>query len=434
MVLSGALLAISLVTVSQSTPDRSGITWINDDWAKAKAKAAEAGQLVAVDVWATWCHTCLSMKSFVFTDEKLAKAAAQHTWLAIDFDRPENAAFVSKFAVGGLPTFLVVDPKTDTLVGRWVGSGTAEQMARFYEGADKASKDPLVLGHRALAREDYKGARKIFEAALAKASGDKTARTLLLGGYIEALWKLDPKTCAKVGLGHIQETDNTAPGIDFVAMVAMCAEELPEADKRKAFEAIRDRLAPLAGDASLPLSADDHSGLYGVLADTHRALGEEDAAAKMVAARVKHLEAAAQAAKTPAERATYDAHRLEVYLQLERFQDAEKMLLLSEAAQPEDFNHPWRLAVLYKKQGKVIEGLAAIDRALAKGYGGRRLRLYSTKVDLLIAKKSFDWARRTIAEAKAEVNAMPKGQVRPSWVKELESKLADIEKLEKAPS
>src|SRR5262245_2207872 len=94
--------------------DVSGIVWINDDWAKAKAQAIEAGQLIAVDVWATWCHTCLSMKHFVLTEKPLADVSKQHTFLMLDFDRPENAAFFAKIAVPALPTFMVIDPKSQT--------------------------------------------------------------------------------------------------------------------------------------------------------------------------------------------------------------------------------------------------------------------------------------------------------------------------------
>jgi hypothetical protein len=168
------------------------------------------------------------------------------------------------------------------------------------------------------------------------------------------------------------------------------------------------------------------------LIEAYSALGEKENADKAAATRLSMLEAAADKAASPAERATYDSHRLEEYLRAQRFDDAEKMLIASENAMPNDFNPPYRLAVLYKKAGKVDEGLAAVDRALAKGYGARRLRLYSAKVDLLIMKKNWDWARKTIGEAKAEIAKMNKKLVRPSWKKELDAKLLDIQKGEKA--
>lgn len=429
-----ALLAPAAAPAPSAEP--AGVKWVHDDWAKAKAEAKESHQLVAVDVWATWCHTCLSMKNFVLTDPKIVKLASEkHVWLALDYDRPENGAFFAKIPVAAFPTFLVVDPKTDTVVARWVGSGTADQMAAFYGAADTASKDPLVLGHRALAKDRWPEARAIFEKALAKPGLEKSERTKLLGGWIEALWKIDPKLCAKSGLEHLAETDDTAPGVDYVSMVAMCAEELDPAAKTAALSAVRDRLAAIADRPSADLAIDDRSGLYSTLTDAYDALGDAASAEKTVAARAKLLEDAAAAAKTPAERATFDAHRLECYLRQKRWAEAEKMLTASENAQPKDFNHPWRLAKLYLEQGgKTNEGLAAIDRALTNGYGARRLRLWSTKIDLLVQKKSYDWAKESVAQAKQELAKLPASQVRPAWVKELDKKLEDIAKREKERS
>jgi thiol-disulfide isomerase/thioredoxin len=425
---------IFALAIAASPADASGIAWVQDDWSRAKAQAIEAGQLVAVDVWATWCHTCLSMKHYVFTDAAMAPVAKKHTWLMLDFDRPDNSTFFAKFPVSAFPTFLVVDPKSEAVVARWVGSGTAAQMAAFYESADVKSKDPLLLGNRALVKEDFKGARKIFEGALKKKDLDSATRTRLLNGWAEAAWKADPKLCAREGAKKIGEVDETAPGIDFIAVVAMCAEQLPEAEKKTVLTAVRDRLLAVSAGPMSALAIDDRSGLYSVLIDAHTGLNAPEEATKLAAVRLAMLEAAATAAETAEKRATFDSHRLEEYLRASRFDDAEKMLLDSEIAQPNDFNHPYRLAVLYKKSGKTNEGLAAIDRALAKGYGGRRIRLYSAKVDLLIQKKNWEWARKTVADAKAEIAKMNPKVVRPSWIKELDGKLAEVAKLEKSAS
>lgn len=421
------------LTLSFTAADASGITWLHDDWTKAKKQAIESGQLVAIDVWATWCHTCLSMKHFVLTEKPMSAVAKQHTYLMLDFDRPENAIFFEKIPVPVLPTFMVVDPKSETVVARWVGSGTAEQMAAFFKNADAKSTDPLVLGNRALVKEDFAGARKIFEDALAKKDLPKEQRSRLLNGWGEALWKLDTKICASEGVKHIGDADDTAPGLDFVSTVAGCAGELEDAAlKKQVMTAVRDRLLPVTKGPMTGLEIDDRSGLWSTLIDADEVLGDKDALDKAAAARLAMLEDAASKAKTQEDRATFDAHRFEEYLRANRFDDAEKMLLATEKAMPKDFNAPYRLAVLYKKAGKTDQGLAAVDRALKVGYGARKLRMYSAKVDLFIQKKSWDAARKTVADAKAEIAKMNPKVVRPSWVKELESKLADIDKGQKA--
>lgn len=431
-----ASFAVALFLTPAGAPsaakDQSAIVWIHDDWKKAKDEAIAAHQLVAIDVWATWCHSCLSMKAYVLGDKAMAPAAKLHTWLMVDFDRPENAALFQKIPVGALPTFLVVDPTNDTVVSRWVGTGTARQMAEFFINADQKARDPLALGQRALAREDYAGARATFEAALKKPSKDKALRTRLLSGYIEALQKLDPKTCAEIGASHLAEVEDSAPGMDFVSIVATCASDLDSSAKGQVLARVIARLVPVAERGSAKLSVDDRSGVYEALTEAYDALGKKDEAENAVAARGRLLDDAAARATSDAERATFDAHRLDVDLRLGKFVEAEKMLLASEHAQPEDFNHPWRLARLYAKQGRSADGLAAIERALQRGYGARKLRLYTTKVDLLIQKKSFDDARHTVAQAKSEVANMNPSQVRPSWVKELDAKLEQIAKLEKS--
>jgi tetratricopeptide (TPR) repeat protein len=320
------------------------------------------------------------------------------------------------------------------VVARWVGTGTAKEMVAFFQKADKKTSDALERGQRALAREDASGARAIFEEALKSPIPDAATRTRILNGYMEALSGLDPAACAKVGLEHIRDVENTAPGMDFVAMVESCASGLDSETKKTVMNAVITRLLPIAADAKAPLEVDDRSGVYEGLTEAYEALGRKDDARRMVEARARLLDQAAKKATTIAERSTFNAHRLECDLKLGRYAEAEKMLQESESAQPDDYNHPWRLAVLYLKWNKPDEGLAAIDRALPLGYGPRKLRLYATKVDLLLLKKHYAEARQTVATAKEEIKSMPPKQVRPSSVKELDSKLETIAILEKSSS
>ena len=139
------------------------------------------------------------------------------------------------------------------------------------------------------------------------------------------------------------------------------------------------------------------------------------------------LEAAAKAAKSPVERSAYDDHRNQLYQALGRYADAEAMLMASEKDLPKDFNPPWRLANVYLKQKKWEPGLLAIDRALARGYGGRKLRLYTTKIDLLLEAKRIKEAEATLAAARAELKTLPASVVRPYWVEELEGRAKKLE-------
>lgn len=416
----------ALALLAVAAPTAAPIQWVHDDWAAAKRQAKADGKLVAVDVWATWCHTCLSMKNFTLKETPLGRVASTHTWLALDYDLPANAEFFKKFPISAFPTFMVVDPSNDEVVARWLGSGTADQMATFFAGATKNGTDVIARGQRALSKGDYASAVAIFEEALVKKQ-NTTERTRILSGYVEAMWKHDPKRCATEGLRYIDQTDDTAPGVDYAMMIAYCAEDLAGDEKKAVLRKIRDRLERAASNPALPLSADDQSSLYSTLADLHEALGDADKAKAVVQKRVAVLEKAAASAKTAEARTTFDAHRMSCYLKLKRYDDAEKMLKASLAAMPKDFNHPWRLATLYLKTNRIDEGLKVIDQGLAVGYGARKLRLYSTKIDLLLAANNKGEARKTYAAAQTELKGIDPKLVRKFWLAELEGKLAKID-------
>jgi len=413
--LASALLAL----VTGATPT---LPWIHDDWADAKKKAIAAKKLVAVDVWATWCHTCLSMKNYTLEEKPLAGVAGTHVWLSLDYDREKNAGFFGTFPVAAFPTFLVVDPATEQVVARWVGSGTADQMAQFFAAAKVDAQDPLHLGARALATGDAVKARAIYEAALGKEGVDQTR---VYNGLLEALSKIDPKLCAQTGLAAIEKTNDTAPGIDAVLIAADCASELDDAKlKAQVQAAARARLERASTDQ---LAVDDQSGLYASLADLYDQAGDTKKGDATTEKRLAVLEKAAAAAKTPLARATFDPHRTECYIRLKKYAEAEAMLTASQKALPKDYNPPARLALVYRAQGDTKKGLEAINHALGIGYGPRKVRLHSTKIDILIDAKRFDEAKKAIAAARADIAKIDPKLVRAGWSKGLDAQAAKID-------
>ena len=61
-----------------------------------------------VDLWAPWCHTCLSMQSTVFTDPSFAPDVARFVFAALDTDKEVNADAVAKYPPSAWPTFYVI--------------------------------------------------------------------------------------------------------------------------------------------------------------------------------------------------------------------------------------------------------------------------------------------------------------------------------------
>jgi thiol-disulfide isomerase/thioredoxin len=422
VILAGLVLT---ALVAAPASDRSGIRWVEDDWAAAKARALREQRTVAVDVWATWCHSCLSVKSHVLGDARMAEVRDRHVWLMLDFDRERNAAFFERFPITGVPTFLVIDPATEQVVDRWVGSGSLDELTAFF---GRAPVEPaLAEAQRALGRGAFAEAAALLSAALAEPTErSDAARTRLAAAWVEATWKLDPARCAREGAVLVDTLAPTTPGLDALGLLALSADAAPPAERTALLERLAARLGAIAADDALPLSVDDRSSVWGARIEALEALGREDELAPALARRLALLEGAAAATRDPARRATFDAHRMETYLRLDRLDDAARMLEASMKAQPRDFNHPWRLAQVRLKQGRLAEGRRAISRALRLGYGGRKLRLYTTKLDLELAAGDLEAARRTLAEAEAHLARAPAAQVRQHWRDELSARAAKL--------
>ncbi|MGZ6080035.1 MAG: thioredoxin family protein, partial [Myxococcaceae bacterium] len=107
----------------------SGIRFVADDFPGALAQARAEGKPLFVDAWAPWCHSCVSMKSYVFPDGVLSPVTSRYVWLEVDTEKPVNRAFVEQFPAEALPMLLVINPQTGQAVRRWVGSATAVELA-----------------------------------------------------------------------------------------------------------------------------------------------------------------------------------------------------------------------------------------------------------------------------------------------------------------
>jgi hypothetical protein len=210
IVLAAALLAACSKTTDQSSPkpvpapaaepprpaapevhtgQRGPLAWIEDDYPAALARAREKKVPLFLDTWALWCHTCLSMRSYVFTDATLAPFADRFVWLGIDTELPANAPAVAKFTPEVWPTFYLIDPTDETILGKWAGSGSVAQMRAFLtdgertmqqaHAGDATGDDPLALlvrADRAAQEKKYPQAAELYEQALAKAPADWSRR------------------------------------------------------------------------------------------------------------------------------------------------------------------------------------------------------------------------------------------------------------------
>ena len=67
-----AALASASVRSNAPEPGSSSVPFIADDYPRALRLARSMHRPLFIDAWAPWCHTCRSMRAFVFTDPALA--------------------------------------------------------------------------------------------------------------------------------------------------------------------------------------------------------------------------------------------------------------------------------------------------------------------------------------------------------------------------
>jgi thioredoxin-like negative regulator of GroEL len=399
----------------------TNVAFIDNDYPRALAEARSRHVPLFIDAWATWCHTCLSMRSYVFPDPALRGFGARFVWLAIDTEREENAALVSRLGVRALPTFYVLEPASERAVVAWPGSLTAPELSELLEDAEVAAKHgdaggdaaaALLRGHRASATGNLEEAIAAYRAAVAAAPAGWSRRPQAVDALVTHL--ADDKQLAECATIGADQAPALPPGTalaDVLRAAIGCIEDLPRSAPERA------RLAQLAAlgervatDPGQPILADDRSDLYDFVlhALRERAGGDRrQAVARVAHAWAAFLEDQASRAPSAAARAVFDAHRLLAYAALGQPGRAVPMLEESERDFPEDYNPPARLGRAFLLMKRYGDALAAVNRALERAYGPRRLTLSALQADVFEAQKDRPAARRALEQALAYAKTVP---------------------------
>ena len=400
----------------------SGIRFLSDDFPGALARARAEGKPLFVDAWAPWCHSCVSMKSYVFPDGVLSSVADRYVWLEVDTEKAANRAFVEQFPAEALPTLLVIDPRTGQAFRRWMGSATAVELAARLRSTALALTPgaPGTPGQAALARAsaadargDHAGATEALREALAATEPRSLDHGQAAEGLVLRLAQDgDPAACVELAreeLGHV------APGTALATLVSTglsCALELPEDDpgRRAALGALEGRVAALARDPSVVLMSDDRSSLFETEEGARRARGDLAGARETALRWTAFLEGEAARATTPEARAVFDSHRLSAYLALGEPERAIPMLEQSTRDFPKDYNPPARLAVAYLAMRDPWHALEEAHRAASLVYGPRTLRVLLVKAEAEARVGDSHAARVTLARAQKLVDELAPAQ------------------------
>ena len=159
-ILALALFVSAVSTAFASKPPspapaaKSALPFIEDDYPKALAEARAKKLPIFAEAWAPWCHTCRSMRAFVYTDRALAKYAGQYVWLSIDTEKAQNAAFSEKYPIRAWPSMYVIDPVKETIAVRWVGGATVGQLEKLFADGERAVRGGAKGAAQTLAAAD----------------------------------------------------------------------------------------------------------------------------------------------------------------------------------------------------------------------------------------------------------------------------------------
>ncbi len=373
------------------------------------------------------------MRAYVYTDKGLERYAGRFVWLSVNTENSKNAEFLTKYKIAALPTLLVLEPRKDTILLRYVGGATIGQLARMLDDVKRrsgSSSDSLLIAADRLSAEGKpKEAAPVYEQALQEASRGwrkygRTAESLLF-----ALTSSNQnEVCAQRALELYPKLKGTVSGASVASYGLSCATELEEKNPNRAklIDAFEKPARQALDDPKLELSADDRSGLYIALIGARDAMKDEPGSNRLKQEWVAFLEKAASEAKTPEQRAVYDSHRLSAYIETGAPEKAIPMLEQSRRDFPDDYNPLYRLAVAYKAMKQYDKALQMTDEAMPKLYGPRKILAYRLRADILTAKGDKEGARKTIAEAVDYAKSLPVGQRNDRTIASLKKRLTEI--------
>jgi thioredoxin-like negative regulator of GroEL len=414
------------------------LAWIEDNFDRAVTCARQTKRPIVLDLWAPWCHTCLSMQSEVFTHASLEPERDKFVFVALDTDRDENAAAVAKYPPSAWPTFYVIGSDGQVL-SRFIGAASVEQFHAFLDTGRAASQGGvtgaaahLLSADRHMAAKQYADAERELIGALTDAPAAWPRKPDALVTLITALNKQKKYAdCVALGDRSMDETGNAASASDFLATAMSCAGELvkTEPDRVKALRGKAvTRWRALLDDPKAPLSVDDRSDAMMNLRETLAALGL-DAEAKQLAEKQRALlDDAATQAKTPLAAMTYNWPRAEVYVYLGKPLELVPALQKSAAELPKEYDPRARLGWIYLKGDKLAEAVTWTDQALKLVYGPRKARVLAQRAEIAAKQKDLAAERLFKEEIVKTLEALPPGQTTPEAIAKAKQAVVDLDK------
>jgi len=337
------------------------------------------------------------MRATVLTDAALAKHAGRFVWLSIDTEDEKNAAFLDRYPWEAVPTFEVLDGKTEKIAYRWIGAVDAPELVRRFDESESAFR------------------RTDAEAAALPSSPDAAVLALSMDGKDEE--------CAKRALLLLPDLPRNGVKANVASTGLDCAFGASEDAPWRAAALVTLEAAVRDALKYDGLLDDDRSGLYGTLVDARDRQKDEAGGKATALLWLDWLDAQARSAPSPEARAALDGYRVSAALRAGAPERALAAIQASERELPKDYNPPARLAVVLRELGRYDEALAASDRALSRVYGPRKLTLLDARATILEKKGDAAGAKATLEQALAYAATLPKSQRPKGMIARIEKRL-----------
>jgi len=408
------------------------LAWIADDYASALACAKQKKAPLVIDLWAPWCHTCLSMQTTVFQDPSFKDEQKRFVFAKLDTDRDANAPALEKLAISAWPTFYMISSTDETVLARFVGAAGVSQFHDFLDNGmrmmhtnnDDASQH-LAAAERALAVKDLAKAETELNAAIDKSHPAWLMRPNVLNSLVLTKLKRDDFTgCVDLANKYIDEIGNSAVTSDFLTTAASCADKLTDPAAQKAYRQAAVKRWQRLLEESKVMSVDDRSDAMASMREAMVALGDKANAKKTAEAQRALLDDAAAKAPTPLAAMTYNWPRAEVYVYLGKPLDLVPALEKSAADLPKEYDPPARLGWLYFQAKKYDDAAKWTDQALAMVYGPRKGRVLSLRADIAAAQGDPAAEKKYRQDAVTLYEGLPKGQAAPEALAKAKEALA----------
>ena len=419
----------------------SRMAWFVDDYPAALACAVATNRAIVMDLWAPWCHTCLSMQSTVFTDAAMTAIADKFVFVAIDTDRDRNAATVAAFPLTAWPTFYVIAP-SEKVLGRLVGSASPSRFVTFVQNTQVVASPQSVAalvtqGDQAVTRGDFAAAEPLFAAALEKASEDAERRPHIVLALLQIKAKRnDLLGCVLLAGNEAGNLGQTSAASDAMHIAMSCAEPVSKQNEAGAEAAAHVRTVAITTWTSLlaptntQLSIDDRADAMVGLREAYDAIDKHRDALAIAETQRAILDDAASKATSPLAASTYNWPRAEVYVYLGRALDIVPALVASANDLPTDYDPPYRAAWALFQGQKYADAALWANKANALAYGPRKARVLTLLIDIAKAQGDDTAELGARRELVATYKALPATAQNPKALAVAEAELAAIEAAE----